>query len=64
MKCKVDTLLSFRIRRVLIISLKAIKLTVTQSNKLLEEGIENKKILKKKSVIGKMYTSKILQKRT
>lgn len=56
MKCKVDKLLSFRTRRVLIILLKAIKLTVTQSNKQLQEGIENKNILNKKSAIGKMYT--------
>lgn len=35
---------------------------MTQSDKLLQEGIENKKILKKKSVIGKMYTSKMFAK--
>lgn len=40
----------------------AIKLTVTQSNKLLQEGIEKKKILKKKSVIEKMYTSNFFAK--
>lgn len=54
--------MSFRTRRVLIISLKAIKLTVTQSNKLLQEGIEKKKILKKKSVREKMYTSNFFAK--